>query len=220
MKICIISDVHCKFDKLVIPKCDILISCGDYSFLGEDREVRWFHEWLDQQDATHIISVQGNHEKGVERNFQLSKRIATEACPIVHFIDEGLIEIEGLKIWCSAITPFFHNWAWNRYRGDEIKKHWDKIPLDIDVLVTHGPPMGILDLVERYNGQKCEYEFEHVGCQDLRDKIQELKNLKIHCYGHLHYNYGTVKIDDVTYINAAICDEDYRPSRKPIVIEL
>src|ERR1035437_3366696 len=123
MKLVLISDVHCKYSKLVIPECDVLISCGDYSFLGEPHEVRDFHKWFDKQDARYKISVQGNHEKGVERNFQLSKEIAEKACPGVYFIDEGLIEIEGKKIWCFAITPFFCNWAWNRHRGEEIKKH-------------------------------------------------------------------------------------------------
>jgi Icc-related predicted phosphoesterase len=214
MKICIISDVHCKFSELIVPKCDLLISCGDYSFRGEEREVRNFHEWLNLQDAVHIISVQGNHEKGVERNFQLSKQIAVEACPRVHFMDEGLIEIEGIKVWCSAITPFFYNWAWNRYRGNEIKKHWDLIPNDITVLVTHGPPYGILDTV------KTHYPIENLGCEELANKISELKQLKIHCFGHIHDSYGVFDNGMVKYINASICNEDYKPFNKPIVVEL
>lgn len=220
MKIVFISDVHSKFNKIEVPKSDILISCGDYSFKGESHEVRNFHHWLNKQDATHIISVQGNHEKGVERDFGLSKQMALEKCPKVHFIDEGLIEIGGFKIWCSAITPYFHNWAWNRYRGDDIKKHWDKIPLDIDILVTHGPPMGVLDQVERFNGPKCEWEIENVGCRDLLDKIQQLKQLRVHAFGHIHSGYGVIKAGDITYINASICDEQYRPINKPIVFEL
>lgn len=73
-KIVAISDVHNKFNKISIPECDILISSGDYSFQGSTSEVKNFHKWLDKQPAKHIISVQGNHEKGVESNFDLSKR--------------------------------------------------------------------------------------------------------------------------------------------------
>jgi len=215
-----ISDVHCKFNKLIIPECDILLSTGDYSFLGEPHEVKNFHEWLNKQDAKHIISVQGNHEKGVEKNFALSKQIAEEACPRVHFIEEGLIELEGLKIWCSAMTPYFHNWAYNRYRGDEIKRHWDRIPFDIDALATHGPPYGILDPVLRFDVGKGEVVVDHVGCKDLLDRIKELKNLKLHCFGHLHSGYGIVDLNGVKYANAAICDENYKPSNIPIVVEL
>lgn len=214
MKITFISDVHCKFNKLIIPKSDILISCGDYSFLGEPHEVKNFHKWLNKQDATHLISVQGNHEKGVEKNFQLSKQTAEEVCPRVHFIDEGLVEIEGFKIWCSAITPFFCNWAWNRYRGKEIKKHWDKIPLDVDFLITHGPPYGILDTVSTH------YPVASLGCEELANKIKELKNLKIHSFGHIHDSYGVVDKEGVKFINASICTEQYKPINTPISIEL
>jgi predicted phosphodiesterase len=85
IKIVAISDTHCKFNNLVIPECSILISCGDYSFRGMPDEVRQFHEWLDKQPAKHIISVQGNHEKLVEKDFGLSKQIALEACPSCTF---------------------------------------------------------------------------------------------------------------------------------------
>ena len=67
MKIILISDVHGKWNKLEIPECDILISAGDYSFTGEQHMVRDFHKWMSKQPAKHKISVQGNHEKWVER---------------------------------------------------------------------------------------------------------------------------------------------------------
>ena len=56
-----------------------------------------------------------------------------------------MVEIDGIKIWGSPITPYFYGWAYNRNRGEEIKKHWDLIPDDIDILVTHGPAFGIMD---------------------------------------------------------------------------
>ena len=216
VKIVAISDVHCKFDALVIPKCDILISCGDYSFRGTNEEVQKFHAWLNKQNAKHIISVQGNHEKGVEKNFSLAKKLALEACSKVHFIDEGLVEVEGLKIWCSAITPFFCDWAWNRYRGEEIKKHWDLIPTDIDVLVTHGPPHKILDRVDR-----ADYVMgHHVGCEDLFNKILTIPTLKHHFFGHIHGGHGHHKFNGVNYWNASICDESYWPSNKPTIVKM
>jgi Icc-related predicted phosphoesterase len=214
MKIVCISDVHGKWNKIEIPECDLLVSAGDYSFTGEIHMVKDFHKWMNKQPAKHKISVQGNHEKWVERNFDLAKQMAKEACPDIHFIDEGLVEIEELKIWCSAITPFFYNWAWNRYRGEEIKKHWDKIPLNIDFLITHGPPYGILDTVSFHR------PIENLGCKELANKIKELKNLKIHSFGHIHDSYGVYDNGLVKFINASICNEDYRPINEPITIEL
>lgn len=210
MKIVAISDTHKQWNKLIIPECDILISAGDYSYRGEPEVVERFHAWLNTQPAKHIVSVQGNHELWVEKHFEEAKQIALKVCPRVHFIDEGLAEVEGLKVYGSAVTPFFCNWAWNRH-SYEIQEHWDKIPAGIDILVTHGPPYGIRDLVE--------YRMEHVGCPKLMIKIQEVKP-KIHIFGHIHQGFGTQHFNDTTFYNAAICNESYKPVNPVTVIDL
>ena len=211
MKIVCISDTHAKWKNLIIPECDLLISTGDFSFRGEIHLVNEFHKWLNKQPAKHIISVMGNHETWVEQNFQLAKEMAIAECPRVHFIAEGLIEIEGFKIWCSAITPYFFNWAWNRFRGEEIKRHWDIIPDDIDILATHGPAYDILDKDPQGNP---------VGCEELSKRIENLTNLKVHTFGHLHESYGSIEKNGVLYINASICNDQYKPVNKPIVFRI
>lgn len=219
MKIVAISDAHGKWNKVVIPECDLLISAGDYSFNGEDHMVRDFHKWMNKQPAKHKISVQGNHEKRVESNFILSKQMAEEACPGVHFIDEGPIDIENIKIWCSAITPFFFNWAWNRHPGQEIQKHWDRIPNNIDILVTHGPVYGLLDGVPYFDQTSGEMSIRHCGCKQLFNKTMMIAP-KVHVCGHIHEGYGETVFGNTKFINASICDAEYRPVNKPIVFEI
>jgi predicted phosphodiesterase len=215
MKICIISDTHNKYKNLIIEPCDLLISCGDYSGRGLPDEVKKFHAWLNKQEAGHIISLQGNHELGVEKDWNLSKAIALEECPAVHFVYEEAIEIEGLKIYCSSWTPFFHNWAWNAHRGPQIKTKWDKIPLDTNILVCHGMPYGILDSVYYANGDLKE----NVGCRDLLEKIKELKNLDLFFGGHLHADGGReAHIDGVSYYNCAIVGEMYLVENEPRIV--
>jgi Icc-related predicted phosphoesterase len=214
LKIVCISDVHNKYQKLVIPECDILISAGDYSFTGTPTEVNQFHAWFSLQPGKHKISVQGNHELGVEKDFQLSKQLAQHECPGVHFIDEGLVEIEGLKIWCSAITPEFCDWAWNRNQFDIIR-HWKMIPDDINILVTHGPPYGILDQTTYANG---DIRPGFLGCPRLLERIKELKDLDLHFFGHIHHPGGQQKhLFGKSFYNAAVCDEMYCPTN-PITI--
>lgn len=217
IKIVAISDTHAKWKNLIIPPCDLLISAGDYSFIGERHLIKNFHEWLNKQDANHIISVQGNHETWVEKNFNEAKEIALKACPAVHFIEEGLVEIEGFKIWCSAWTPWFHAWAYNAHRGDEIKRHWDAIPDNTDVLVTHGPAYNILDIVDstHYHGKVNE----HVGCFDLAETIKRVKP-DVHICGHIHSGHGQEHIDGTSYYNVSICDEIYLPSYPITIIDL
>lgn len=212
MKIAMISDVHCKWNDLEIPECDLLISAGDYSSIGEQSSVRKFHAWLSKQPARHVISVQGNHEVWVEKHWNLAKQIAEENCPGVHFIDEGPLEIMGKKIWCSAITPWFHDWAWNRHRGEAIRKHWNRIPNDTEILVTHGPPYGILDQVEGIP--------ENLGCKDLQTRISYLKALKLHVFGHIHSGSGELDLGGIHFVNAAMVDERYKPAYPVRCVEI
>lgn len=202
-----ISDVHQQWHNLKIPECDLLISAGDYSYRGVEKIVFDFHKWLNDQPAKHIISVQGNHELWVESNFPLAKEIAEKACPRVKFIDEGPLEIEGIKIWCSAVQPEFYNWAWNVPRGEQIRKHWDRIPAGIELLVTHGPPYGILDTA--YD------DGEHLGCEQLNIAVCALYKLKLHIFGHIHGGSGIKKYEfpmhETTFVNASICNEQYKP---------
>jgi Icc-related predicted phosphoesterase len=216
MKLVAISDVHCRQSRLVIPPCDILISAGDYSFKGEKHVVEDYHKWLNKQDARHVVSVQGNHELWVEENFQQAKEIAEKACPGVHFIGSGqAVDIEGTKIYGSAVTPYFHDWAWNSQRGPEIAAEWAKIPEDTEILITHGPPQGILDVVCYADGTPKE----RVGCYDLFLRTQQLKNLKIHIFGHIHSAHGQKYFNGKYYYNASICGETYAVDYEPTVID-
>lgn len=92
----------------------------------------------------------------------------------VVYLKDSLITIGGLKIWGSPITPWFFNWAFNRHRGDLIKRHWDLIPKDTDILITHGPMFRVLDK---------NSENQHVGCKDLFNKVKEIKP-KVHICEH------------------------------------
>jgi Icc-related predicted phosphoesterase len=130
------------------------------------------------------------------------------------------IEIGGFKIFGSPYTPFFHNWAFNIFRGEGLVEKWSQIPDDTQVLITHGPPMGILDEVISFNGKKCEWEVEKVGCAALYNRIQELKSLKLHIFGHIHPGAGTKQINGVTYINASTCNEQYKPVNGPMIFSL
>jgi Icc-related predicted phosphoesterase len=79
--------------------------------------------------------------------------------------------------------------------------------------------MGILDHVESFDPQKGSF-LKSVGCWDLYERIQQLKDLKLHTFGHLHFSHGQTKIKDTYFVNASICTEDYKPINPPIIVEL
>lgn len=211
MKIALISDVHAQWYNLIIPECDLLISAGDYSYRGELPVVKAFHKWLSMQPAKHVISLQGNHELWVEKNWGRARDTVRYIDSRIHFVWEKTITIEGKKIHCSSVTPEFNNWAYNRKHGDEIRTHWDRIPFDTEILVTHGPPYGILDMTS---------DFRNVGCKDLEIKVQELHQLKLHVFGHIHDSSGEHCKFNKLFINASICDENYRATNPVRIVDL
>lgn len=200
-----ISDTHNRHEHFTLPGGDILIHSGDATSHGALNETMKFLNWFADQDYSHLIFVPGNHDRIFENNEPLMR----EECAkrnIILLIDQGT-EIEGIKIWGSPVQPWFYNWAFNRQRGEEIKKHWDLIPEDTDILITHGPCHGILDYVPKAWG-----EMEHVGCADLLARVYETK-IKLHVFGHIHYAAGVKYLDGRTFVNAAALSEAYTPTR-------
>ena len=98
-------------------------------------------------------------------------------------------------------------------RGDEIRRKWDLIPEDTDVLITHGPPHGILDLVP----SDMSGNYEHAGCEELLLAVKRVKP-KLHVFGHIHEGYGVARRARTTFVNACICDAAYRPINEPVII--
>lgn len=223
-KIVAISDTHNQHDKIVIPECDFLIHCGDYSSKGYEREVRKFYKWMNEQPARYKISVQGNHELGWETNPAEMTRIAKEECPNIHLLYDQELVIEGIKFWGTPVTPYFFNWAYNRARTTAemiqygkplIKEHYDLIPSDVDVLITHGPPHRILDELTFPNGQP---KGQFVGCVDLLETVRRVKP-DLHFFGHIHGAHGEAHIDGTSFYNVSVCNEYYSPSNKVTVVE-
>jgi len=233
MKLVFISDTHTMHDKLVIPECDILFHCGDWTYKGHKHEVEAFAKWLDEQPAKHIVITPGNHEVTFQNALSgsdhdpSSKTWITDHCPRAHVLIHESIEIEGLKIFGSPWTPAFgFRWAWNAGRTPVESAHifkpfigdlWQDIPLDTQILITHGPGLGTLDWVADYSTGRII----NVGCHELTKKIYYLKDLQIHAFGHLHMKGGNIMVQDgVKYINASSCDDQYKPVHKPIKIDI
>lgn len=147
------------------------------------------------------------------------------------FVDENIPDLAKVKIHGSPITPWFFDWAWNRSIRDDglvqdlrsgktksvlpIKPHWDLIPEGTNILVTHGPPHGILDELCHVDGTP---KGQFVGCPHLRDRIKEIKP-DLHIFGHIHCAAGQKHEDGVSYYNASICDEMYMASNPVMKIK-
>ncbi len=214
MKIVCISDSHNQHENIILPEGDMIIHSGDLTGIGTTGEVMSFLEWFKNLDFKYKIFIAGNHDWLFEHianddpknpQYTTIEKIVPEG--VIYLNDSG-IEIEGLKIWGSPIQPWFHSWAFNRRPGKEIQQHWDLIPEGLDILITHGPPLGILDK-NRFN--------EPCGCRDLRIAVVD-KKPKVHVFGHIHESHGLLKQGSVTYINASVLNDFYKMVYEPIEI--
>jgi len=190
---------------IMLPKADVLIHTGDFSFLPREvdhsfalQEFSRFAAWMNYQDFKHKIYVPGNHDQFVEKNLSLAKDTLD-----AHILIDEEIEIEGYKFYGSPWTIHFCSWYWAKDYS-QLEHIYDQIPSDTDVLVTHGPPWSILD-------QPLPKSKENLGCRHLYNKISKLNNLKVHFFGHIHGSAGKVEKDKTTFINCSIMNERYFP---------
>lgn len=207
-----ISDTHGKHNELTkdLPGGDFLIHAGDFTSRGFYEEIKNFCRWFDSlKNYDHKIFIAGNHELGIEDNQEQAMEIINSYKTIDYLFDSEVI-IDDIKIYGSPWQPEFFDWAFNLPRnGEGLKEKWDMIPEDTDILVTHGPPFGILDIQSR--GM-------HMGCELLYDRVNIVKP-KIHVFGHNHFAYGQRFINNIHFINASVLDERYRYSKLPTTIE-
>ena len=216
-RITFISDSHTKHDKLngFLPGGDILLHSGDLTSRGYIGEIESFMKWYDKIDNYDTkVFIAGNHDFGFQNDNEKLRGLLTGYKTIDYLEDELMMVGEDydnmIKIWGSPWQPEFHNWAFNLPRGEKIKEKWDMIPVDTDILITHGPAFGKLDYVP--------YDNINVGCEELLTRIQEIKP-KIHLCGHIHSGRGVVFSEGTLYVNASVLNDRYEFRNKPITID-
>lgn len=213
-----ISDLHGHYPKL--EGGDLLIVAGDLT--GRDTEEAMFHfySWLDDQDYTKKIFTGGNHDNQLQQcgsDFFLDREEEAE------YLCDSETEFEGLKIFGSPWSKRFKGMnpkcmAFTVDTEEELDKIYYRIPNEIDILITHEAPYGILDRVDFSEGESSAYS---VGSHALVYHSR-MRQPKLHIFGHIHEGYGEDKETDpgIHYVNASHVNERYQPVNKPIRVIL
>lgn len=218
MRITLISDTHNKHKQITgdLPGGDLLLHTGDISSRGYQHEIQQFCKWFNLIDnyGTKVF-IAGNHDWGFQDNHESSMEIVKSYKTIEYLQDDLLMIGENyedmIKIWGSPWQPEFYSWAFNLPRnGEELLSKWEIIPMNTDILLTHGPAWGRLDTVIG--------ESVPLGCELLRERIEIVKP-KIHVCGHIHSGYGYVFDGTTHYFNAAVLDERYVYTQKPMTVD-
>ena len=171
----------------------------------------------------------------------------------------AFLNLSRLQIYASQYQPEFGVWAFNYHRNTDRfnpsadvtrVKALNPVPSwpEVDIMLTHGPPYGILDTT---------WADEEAGCQHLRQAVQRCRP-RLHCFGHIHEGWGAERTnwstghservdidearaleqrsvyldltesggsplkygDETVFVNAAIMNKRYRPKNAPWLVDL
>jgi Icc-related predicted phosphoesterase len=233
MRIVCIADQHGQLPK--IEQSDLLLIAGDACPTGQPiQDGHWlkknFNAWLKTVPAKDIVMVSGNHDWIFTPKFK-------HICPKLNctYLQDEEIVINGVKIYGSPWTTMFNNWAF-MLSDDELKEKWDKIPIDTDILLLHGPAYGIGDV-------PSSRPFINCGSKTLLNRIYQIKP-RLVVFGHIHASYGIYAVDmkndignrvieeikvdilnipknsdKIYFINASILNDEYQLTNKQIEVE-
>lgn len=202
MKIWALSDTHNKHHTLEVPEdIDCVLFAGDatnyYDITKNEVEFNDFVNWYANLDIPKKIFVAGNHDASLKRVY--NKDLLRDSG--IDYLEHEYHEYNGITFFGSPWTPTFGNWYFTTSR-DKIGRKWDMMDTPMDILITHGPPKGMLDLCNRkYDG------LEQGGDRALLKAVERLQPEQ-HIFGHIHnhddvINFGIRVHDDIVFRNVS-----------------
>jgi len=207
MRIVALGDTHTQHRDVKVPAGDVLIFAGDGEFRSASDLID-FNDWLSNFKHKHIIAIAGNHDFFCEKYPNEVKKYLTKA---IYLKEEKYILPNRMSVWGSPMTQMFMNWAFMETDENLDRYYWSKISKNTDILLVHGPAYKHLDVGRPIYG--------NLGSKTLGERIKKMK-IPYVIHGHIHGSYGIEKIEDTTYINCSVLDEDYQLVNEPIIIDV
>jgi Icc-related predicted phosphoesterase len=208
-----ISDTHEQHDLVVIPKCDVLLHAGDITGRGALGKLSAFNTWIADLEDSEVVGeavyIAGNHDLSLENNRETAESLLKAGTYLNNTMTKVGPPGEQKTVYGIPQQPPYCDWAFNAEEED-MARLFNNIPSGVDILVTHGPPHGVLD--QNSAGIHC-------GSHSLLRWIKDYKPRLVVC-GHIHEGYGIALIGNTLVVNASTCTKSYRPNNQPIVLEL
>jgi predicted phosphodiesterase len=191
MRIVCISDTHTHHRSLYIPDGDLLVHAGDFTNVGDLKDVYSFAAWLRDLPHANKVVIAGNHDFCFENDNFYSARAAIIDSGAIYLQDEGCQILSpdedfSVNVYGTPWQPWFHDWAFNLRTEEEMQEKWEMIWPNTDILLVHGPPAKLHDKTE---------EGVRTGSSTLGQRIQQIKPGLVVC-GHIHEDRGVTEIDN------------------------
>ncbi|GBE78591.1 metallophosphoesterase domain-containing protein 1 [Sparassis latifolia] len=183
IRVVCISDTHNAHPSLPeLPPGDILIHAGDLTQSGTLEELSEALNWLSIQPHPHKIFIAGNHDSALAE--PAFRDAALSAHPDLIYLDKSSVSLtvrgRDLIVYGSPDTPCHGSWPFQypRVPASQARSSsvWSEMPIQTDVLITHGPPAFHLDM----GGS---------GCMALLHAVWRVRP-RLHVFGHIHGGRG------------------------------
>ena len=227
MRITVISDTHTRQGLIPysdLPGGDLILHAGDIMNSGYNKNDIWdFCHWFQSlKQYEDKVFIAGNHDRMFQNHPEDVKEWLDKFGNIIYLQDDDFVIYgdgpngdspqDNIHIYGSPWQPEFYSWAFNLQRNSiELSGKWEAIPDNTDILITHGPAFGTLDTV---TGRP----WDNLGCELLAERIERLRP-KIHICGHIHSGYGYEFKDGTHFFNAAVLNEAYEYTQKPMTFD-
>ncbi len=209
-KLVICSDTHELHSHLSWPEGDILVHAGDFTMIGRPDKIEEFGNWLRDSAFSAIVIIAGNHDILFQKKPEKAKKLLSKHDKI-HYLEDTGCRIDGISFYGTPWQPEFGDeWAFTLNEEAELRKKWQNIPTNVQILISHGPPAGILDFT---------VDGKHAGSTSLLAEIIQRIKPQLHIFGHIHEGHGICSTTETTFVNASICNPNYVPIHSPLVLE-
>ncbi|MBM3192153.1 MAG: hypothetical protein FJZ63_05855 [Chlamydiae bacterium] len=204
------ADLHGRLPS--IQACDLLLLAGDICPSGSLQQQRgWldtsFRKWLEEIPAQEVVTVAGNCDYLFEKAPELVPKNLR-----MHYLENTVLPVRGLVLFgCPWQLPF--HGVFNK-KEKELEALYAKIPQEVDIVISHGPPFGILDQVKYFSEELGEEVLLHTGSLALRKRLLQL-HPQLMVFGHIHGAQGQVDLEGRLCANVALIDEDGDITQKP-----
>jgi len=120
-------------------------SCRRFYVDGKPEKIEEFGNWLGDSSFSAIVIIAGDYDILFQKKPAKARKLLSKHDKI-HYLEDTGCRIGGIPFYGTPWQPqLSYGWAFTSDGEEELTNKWQSIRSDVQVLITHGPPSGILD---------------------------------------------------------------------------
>jgi len=198
-----------------VPKCDVLLHCGDLTMMGGVPKYKELLEMLKEIPAELKLVIAGNHDLDLDGAWwrshpdrakspaQHEQAVELMTGPLakeagVTYLEEGIHSFTlqngaKLTVYASPWQPEFCDWAFNYDRDQDRYNTLEHVAPGVTSVAENPiPDFGTVDVIMTHGPPKDIHDWTAhggAGCDNILRAVSRARP-RLHCFGHIHEGYG------------------------------